>query len=191
MRNNLISHWRKILLITVCIVTALLIFFLWRHLSQYTVSGSPHIQLVLEQDRGNRNTLPNGHLVGGNFIYYNDDGSYQYEDVPSLQGEWQLGELYAKRAWITMTHDAEYVSVFCADGKLRRLPYDIHVVRFNMDVVTGKPGDTPDWAEGVEIGLESHGNFYRIYDPVPNSVYVARTVWEHGALEYAWVLATE
>ncbi len=190
MRNGLIRRWRKILLASACAAAVLFIFFLWRHLSQHTINGSPHIQLVLEQDR-RRNTQPNGHLVGANFIFYTSGSSYQYEDIPSLQGIWQLGEPYAKRASITLNNNTEYISVFCADGKLRKPPNDIHVARFNMDVVTGKPGSTPDWSDGIEVSLELHGNFYRIYDPVPDSVYVARTVWDHGVLEYAWVLAME
>lgn len=158
---------------------------LWQHLSQDIVTGGPHIQMVIEQDRSS-NTLPNGHYVGANYVYCND-GNYQYENIPSLQGVWQLDEPYAERSSIEIENDTKFVSIFCAVGTLRRLPNSISIVRFDQSVVEGNPGTSPDWSEGEIVSYERHGNYYRIYNPTPG-VYVARTVWDNGVLENAWLL---
>ena len=158
---------------------------LWRHLSQYTVSGGPHIQMVVNQDRSNE-TAPNGHYVGANFIY-NVDGEKQHFNIPSLQGLWQLDESYAEQSTIQIDADIEYVSIFCAIGKLKKTPNDILVVRFDESIMEREEGSSPDWSEGEEVSFERHGNFYRINTPKPG-IYVARTVWDDGVLENAWVI---
>lgn len=177
---------RKTIAIVVFVALLAALIPFRQHISQEIVSGGPHIQLVIGEDRG-RNTLPNGHYVGANFIYHMDDGTHQHENIPSLQGLWQLDEPYASRSSIEMPENTEFISIFCASGKFRQRPNDILIARFDSKVMEGEPGTSPDWSEGEVIPYERHGNFYRIYDPVPG-VYVARTVWGDGVLEMGWLV---
>lgn len=93
-------------------------------------------------------------------------------------------------SWTTVIAigDADYISIFCAYGKLKEIPNDIVVMRFDMELAEAKPGTQIDWSKGTIVNVERHGNFYRINEPVPESIYVARTVWDHGVLEYGWVV---
>lgn len=158
---------------------------LWKHMSQEIVSGGPHIQMLVGEDRSG-DTAPNGHYVGANFAY-RTNGEYEHENIPSLQGLWQLDEPYAKRSVIEVSENTKFVSIFCATGKLRRLPNDILIVRFDSEVVDKQPDSAFDWRDGEVIPYERYGNFYRINDLSPG-VYVARTVWDDGVLETGWLL---
>lgn len=134
--------------------------------------------------------MPNGVLVGANYSIYDGEGE---EDtvlytIPSFQGLWQLDEPNITVAIITISDATECISVFCSNGKLKQLPNDILVMRFDLDVVNANPAQTTDWKDGIKLNVERHGNYYRIYGPVPNSVYVARTVWNEGVLEHGWII---
>lgn len=182
---NKATNKQRILRSVVFVVLLVALIPLYQHMSQEIVSGGPHIQLVIGEDRSVE-TLPNGHYVGANYVYHND-GKYLHENIPTLQGLWQLDEPYAERSSINIEEDAEFISVFCALGKFRQLPNDILIVRFETDVIEGQPGSSPDWSDGEVVPYERHGNFYRIYDVAPG-VYVARTVWDDGVLETAWTV---
>ena len=167
------------------ILFIIIVIPLWGHMSQYTVSGGPHIQMVVNQDRS-KETAPNGYYVGANFIY-NVDGEKQHFNIPSLQGLWQLDETYAEKSTIEIDTNVEDISVFCAIGKLKKTPNDIMIARFDESVMEGEEDSSPEWSEGEEVSFERHGNFYRIHNPKPG-IYVARTVWNDGVLENAWVV---
>ncbi len=162
---------------------------LWNRLSQHVTPGMPHVELTIEEDRG-RSLLPNGHPVGANYWYLDYAGENYFFHIPTLHGLWQLDEPYAQST-IKMESEDEYLSIFCATGKLRKRPSNILVFRFDLSVVEGEPGTAPDWSEGTEVPLERHGNYYRIYNPERNCVYVARTVWDDGVLEDAWIVLDE
>lgn len=184
---------RALGIILLCATILMCAFPLYRHFSQPTYTrGYPFVQMVVGRDFDQR-IQRNGSIVGANMLSSdNQTGKKYIYSIPSLQGVWQLDESYSRKSSIILKEaDGDYISIYCAKGILRTRPNSIYIARFDMDVVKGDPGTSPTWAEGEEVAFERHGNAYRIYHPVPDSVYVARTVWDAGVLEYGWILADE
>ena len=180
-----------------CIVVISLIIILlaaglwgWNKLSQGRLDDFPNVVIELDEKR---NREIQGHPVGADFMYNWDGGHMDHHYIPSLHGIWQLDEPYSQSA-IRVNGDIEYISLSCTQetiGGFPKQPHSIYAVRFDQSVVSSAPGESEDWADGEEVVLEKHGKSYLLMNPQINSVYVVRTVWDHGVLEHAWLIVKE
>lgn len=174
------TKWRWLLLALAAAVLVAAVLMLRHRMSLPTNT----VCLTLEQDVGRGYQ---GHWVGMSMVYVDGKGALHCNNIPSLQGLWQLDEAYAQEASVELESDTDmpYVSVYCAVGKLRLLPRSVMIFRFDESVVDTEPGTSPQWTEGQLVEFRRHGNFYRLYDPRPG-VYVARVVTDQGVQECAW-----
>lgn len=174
------TKWRWPLLALAATVLVAAVLMLRHRMSLPTNT----VCLTLEQGVGRGYQ---GHWVGMSMVYVDGKGALHCNNIPSLQGLWQLDEAYAQEASVELESDTDtpYVSVYCAVGKLRLLPRSVMIFRFDESVVDTEPGTSPQWTEGQLVEFRRHGNFYRLYDPRPG-VYVARVVTDQGVQECAW-----
>ena len=185
-----------------CIVVISLIIILlaaglygWHKLSYGASDDFPDVQMehmVMEQGE-TKKLQRQGHPVGADYMYNWDGGHMDHHYIPSLHGVWQLDEPYAQST-IRANGDIEYISLTCTQetiGGFSKRPHNIYAVRFDQSVVSAAPGTCEDWANGEEAVLEKHGKSYHLMNPQINSVYVVRTVWDHGVLEHAWLIVEE
>ena len=131
-----------------------------------------------------------GYIVGSDYIYTSFTGKKEQFYKPSLQGVWQLDEPY-ERSTVKIDGTIEYVSISFranSEGTLFGLPHRIDAVCFDRDVTGMLPSEDLVWADGTEVSLQKHGNQYRIMNPKAGKVYVIRTVWNSGVLEFAWII---
>lgn len=187
---------KKIKILFLLLVVAAILFALgqWGYskLSQGRIDKHPVIQMFVDQD-DHRHTEIQGLLVGSDLVYNWDGGENEQQYIPSLHGVWQLDEPYAQST-VLLSEDVKYISIFCAHetvGGFLKQPHSIYALRFDQSVVSLEPGESPEWFEGVEVPLKRRGQTYRIEEPMVNSVYVVRTVWDSGVLEHAWLILEE
>lgn len=190
----MISKKIKVLFLLHVVAAILLALGLWGYskLSQGRIDKHPVIRMIVVRD-DHRQTEKQGHPVGADLVYNWDGGQKEQYYLPSLHGVWQLDEPYAQST-VLLNEDVEYISIFCAHetvGGFVKQPHSIYAFRFDQSLVYLEPGESPEWAEGVEVPLNRHGKTYRIEEPMANSVYVVRTVWDSGVLEHAWLVLEE
>ena len=179
----------------IVVISVVIILFVigqcgWNKLSQGRLDDFP---IVVTKPDETRNREIQGHIVGADFMYNWDGGQMDHHYIPSLHGVWQLDEPYAQST-IRANGDIEYISLSCTQetiGGFSKQPNSLYAVRFDQSVVSAAPGTCEDWTDGEEVILEKHGKSYRLMNPQINSVYVVRTVWDHGVLEHGWLIIEE
>lgn len=136
---------------------------------------------IADPDTGN---YVNQTVYGGVEFYRAD-----LDEVSSASSLFGLSNFAQPRAgWVYVAHDLGDMALFIQkrDRIWRDAPNQLDVVRFSLDEVAENAAEL-SFSDGEAVSWTQDGNYY-LMRPVADSVYVARSYWDEGWVEFIWTV---
>lgn len=136
---------------------------------------------ITDSDTG---SYVNQAVYGGAEFYRAD-----LDEVSSASSLFGLSNFAEPRAgWVYVAHDLDDMALFIQkrDRIWRDAPNQLEVVRFSLDEVAENAAEL-SFSDGEAVSWTQDGNYY-LMRPVADSVYVARSYWDEGWVEFIWTV---